>query len=239
MLHVYAVTDPGPRPPAVAGVDGAPVQTLSDHGLGVAYSRHDGAPSPPAPDTALAHGRVCDDLLDQGLSVLPVRYGTRYADEAALREGLAQRQPALAARLDAVRGCVELGLRVLWTPEPSSDGQVDAGRPAPDGGPGRAYLLRRLAQEQQRRQRREAAEATAAVVHEPLAAAAREARSEVLATPKLLLSAAYLVPRQAVEEFRALVDRVAAQRPDLEVLCTGPWPAYSFGDEPREARSGA
>jgi len=235
VLHVYAVTDPEPRPPAVAGVDGAPVATLAQGGLAVAYSRHATAPSPPSPETALVHARVCDDLLAQGLAVLPVRYGTRYADEAALREGVAERRQALGARLDAVRGHVELGLRVLWTPHPD-DVEPD-GVAVEDGGPGRAYLLRRVAQEQQRQRRREAAEAAAAQVHDPLAAAAREARSEVLATPRLLLSASYLVPRHGVDAFRALVEDMAAAHPDLDVLCTGPWPAYSFGDEPREPRS--
>ena len=64
-------------------------------------------------------------------------------------------------------------------------------------------------------------------VHQPLLALARDAvvgRAQAPETHR----AAYLVDRAAVQEF---VDTVAAlQRTttDLQVLCTGPWPPYSF-----------
>jgi hypothetical protein len=44
----------------------------------------------------------------------------------------------------------------------------------------------------------------------------------------MLLNAAFLVDRDRAAEFRAVVDRLAADRPEGAVVLTGPWPGYSF-----------
>ena len=46
-----------------------------------------------------------------------------------------------------------------------------------------------------------------------------------------LLRAAYLVDREAVEGFVGLVRRLQAAHEDLRILCTGPWPPYSFAQQ--------
>jgi hypothetical protein len=43
-----------------------------------------------------------------------------------------------------------------------------------------------------------------------------------------LLRAAYLVDRREVPRFRATVERLQSAHPDAAILCTGPWPPYSF-----------
>jgi hypothetical protein len=45
-----------------------------------------------------------------------------------------------------------------------------------------------------------------------------------------LLRAAYLVDRDAVGGFTARVDALQREHPELAVLCTGPWPPYSFAE---------
>jgi hypothetical protein len=44
------------------------------------------------------------------------------------------------------------------------------------------------------------------------------------------MSAAYLVERGVVPRFRAVVQRLQRDHADLALLCTGPWPPYSFVD---------
>ena len=39
---------------------------------------------------------------------------------------------------------------------------------------------------------------------------------------------AYLVDERAVEPFRGVVERLQLSHPDTAILCTGPWPPYSF-----------
>jgi hypothetical protein len=36
------------------------------------------------------------------------------------------------------------------------------------------------------------------------------------------------VPRQRVEEFRDAVRELEQRHPDVTLVCTGPWPPYSF-----------
>jgi len=42
------------------------------------------------------------------------------------------------------------------------------------------------------------------------------------------LRAAYLVERPVVARFGSRVQRLQAEHPEAAVLCTGPWPPYSF-----------
>jgi len=62
----------------------------------------------------------------------------------------------------------------------------------------------------------------------PLAKLAVESIQQMLITPGLLLTAAYLVERNQVAAFRQAVEALSAAYPALRFLCTGPWPPYSF-----------
>jgi hypothetical protein len=44
-------------------------------------------------------------------------------------------------------------------------------------------------------------------------------------------SNAYLVPTENVPAFREAVTHLQNEHPELSVVCTGPWPPYSFGAE--------
>jgi hypothetical protein len=113
-----------------------------------------------------------------------------------------------------VRGAVELGVRAGWR-----DGE-ELGRPAS----GREYLAGRLAAHRR-------TEDLAEAVHEPLAGLARASRRRVAAAPRTVLTASYLVDREAVPAFRARADELAGTRAELTLVCTGPWPPYSFVPE--------
>jgi len=66
-------------------------------------------------------------------------------------------------------------------------------------------------------------------VHERLSAVARE--HDRLDGPEPL-RAAYLVDAGAVDHFVATVRELQHQHPGLSILCTGPWPPYSFAEAP-------
>jgi hypothetical protein len=65
-------------------------------------------------------------------------------------------------------------------------------------------------------------------VHEPLRAVARASRLRAADSPSEQLRAAYLVDRDRVDEFVRAVAALQQRRSDLRLLCTGPWPPYSF-----------
>ncbi|MDX6656089.1 MAG: Gas vesicle synthesis protein GvpL/GvpF, partial [Solirubrobacteraceae bacterium] len=69
---------------------------------------------------------------------------------------------------------------------------------------------------------------TLAALHEPLAAVAVAARRWPQRSPEELLRTSYLVDQPAVAQFRGAVESLQREHPETALLCTGPWPAYSF-----------
>jgi Gas vesicle synthesis protein GvpL/GvpF len=159
------------------------------------------------PEALWRHEEVVEALMEER-DLLPVRFGTLVPDEDAAARAVAQRRAELAASLDRVRGAVELALRA-HPREPEEDGPLR-------GESGRDYMRAKARRVQ-----------AARLLHEPLAFIARE--SVVQPGPELL-RAAYLVDRDAVETFVSLVRRLQQAHPKLDVLCTGPWPPYSFAE---------
>jgi hypothetical protein len=151
------------------------------------------------------HEEVVESLMEER-DLLPVRFGTLVEDEEAAVRAILERREELSATLDRVRGAVELAVRALA-------GEPEAGD-EPAAASGADYL---------RAKARRAEEAR--LLHEPLAFLARDC--VVHAGPELL-RAAYLVDREAVDAFVGLVRRLQATHEELSLLCTGPWPPYSF-----------
>ena len=150
------------------------------------------------------HEEVVESLMEER-DLLPMRFGTLVEDDEAAVQALDERREELKASLDRVRGAVELAVRAEAVP-----GREDT----PGGASGAEYMRAKA-------HRTEAAE----LLHEPLAFLARE--SIVRPGPEVL-RAAYLVDREAVDAFVGLVKRLQATHDGLRVLCTGPWPPYSF-----------
>ena len=204
MIELYAITDhPGPRLPEVAPLTAVPTDGLA----AVCAPAGSGAVTA---DDLWRHEDVVEALM-RDRDLLPVRYGTRVRDEAAAARAVAERHRELRAALDRVRGAVELSLRVVGPAEP----------PPPQHADGNEYMRAKA----RRGARRERAVAT---IHEPLSLLARQSRKRPAGSESELLRGAYLVDRAAVDSFTCLVERLESAAPDLRLLCTGPWPPYSF-----------
>lgn len=228
MIHAYAVVDGATVDAAVEGIDRSPVEIVAVGDLGVAVTRHASSSVPASTDAILAHARVCDVLLQCGCTVLPVRFGARYADDVSLRETVNDRAGAFHEALQHVRGRVEIGVRVADAHADAAASEPPAAAPPATGA---AYLQRRNAEEQQRLAAKAAAQVVADEIHDLLQDCAVDAAMKVQATPGLVLSAAYLVPADAVDSFTDAVAEVSSRRSDLQLLCTGPWPPYHFAGE--------
>jgi len=63
---------------------------------------------------------------------------------------------------------------------------------------------------------------------DPLQALARSSKVKMLPRPSVPLMAAYLVDRGRTEEFREVAAELDAGFEDGQLVCTGPWPPYSF-----------
>jgi len=173
---------------------------------------------PEATETSiLRHARVVEELTRTGGAVLPARFGLAFPDEVGLRRAVHENAGNLRAGLNRVRGCVELGLRVL---APEAEAQPVA------TGSGGDYLRARLRETTAR-------DRLAREVDDALAGLARDRVRSAPPSGEVLLTAAYLVPEGSVEEFRRALRKLEWSHPELDLVCTGPWPPYSFAGGPK------
>jgi hypothetical protein len=213
VIHAYAFA----AAPAVEvagvearGVEDAPVEVVASGALAAVVSRHATQPVP-TEASVLRHAAVVDAALAAVGAVVPARFGVHFGGDDALDRALAEHAGALGEQLRRVRGCVELGLRLLASAEPER----------PTGSSGADYLRERLRESNERRRR-------ALAFHEPLHALARESSHSIPATGRVLLRASYLVPAGGQAAFATQVHELERGQPDVTALFTGPWPPYSF-----------
>jgi hypothetical protein len=216
VIWVYAICDrPDLASPRPRGLVQAPLESLCEGALAAIFSSHEHAPGEPAPDALWAHERVVERLMEDR-TVLPMRFGSKVDDEGALRALLAGDQQRFLHALARVHGRVELGVRAL---QPASTGaRVPVTAAASTG---RDYVLAKL--DDERRLDRATTE-----LHAPLEAVAVEVCRQPLRGADEILRGAYLVDRRMISRFRAVVARLQHAHPDVAILCTGPWPPYSF-----------
>jgi hypothetical protein len=219
MIWVYGICDhPEIPPPRRRGLAQAPLDGLREGALMAVFTRHAHSVGDPAPDALWAHERVVERLMVDR-AVLPMRFGSSVEDEDALRRVLIERRQPLLAALARVAGRVELGVRVL---ELASNGASAEVALVTSGAPsGREYLAAKLHHGQR-------ATRLATELHEPLAALSAEVRVQSPRGVEDVLRGAYLVERGVVPRFRATVERLQLAHPEVAILCTGPWPPYTF-----------
>jgi Gas vesicle synthesis protein GvpL/GvpF len=207
VINLYAITD-DPAPPLP---DVGPLSAVASHGLAVVCAPAED--SELTPEVLWRHEEVVEALMEDR-DLLPVRFGTRLDDETAAARALGERHRELAGALDRVRGAVELSLRMIG--ERPDDGDRASGALT-----GADYL---------RAKARSAAahEEAVRMVHRPLSGDARASTELPSREPAELLRAAYLVERDRVDSFVDHVTCLQAAHPHVRLLCTGPWPPYSF-----------
>ena len=218
MLYVYAITG-APAADGGRGMLNAPLRTVGDQAPFAVVSEHGENPIGPSEDDLWAHEEIVESLMELG-AVLPMRFGSVVDGEGELLDLLSERREEFEAALARVGGAVELGVRAQLSEAVEAAAPVGAGA-GTDARPGTAYLLGRL--EAQRR-----SDAVSALIHERLDDLARHSVRRSRAIGAGALNAAYLVDRERVEEFRRRVDDLTAEVSGATIVCTGPWPPYSF-----------
>jgi len=225
MLYVYVITDRAGVPEG-RGMLGAPLETVGNEPPFAIVSEHDGEGIGPSEQDLWAHEQVVERLMESG-TVLPLRFGTTVADAEELVGVLHSRSHEFMAALNGVRGAVELAVRAELQPENATPEAALAGATAGAAGPGTAYMLERLEAE-----RRSAA--TSDRIHGELAELARRSSRRARGVGSGSFNVAYLVDRDRVEEFRSRVEALGAEIEGAAIVCTGPWPPYSFTSDEEE-----
>ena len=231
-LYVYCLGDElgASALEGLTGVGGARVRVLALGALAALVSEAGDGATVADEENLLAHNRVNAAALAVS-TPLPCRFGTRIAPER-LADYLSTNAAALAAALARVRGCVEMSVKVMETPEGRKAAvQSEAGGSVEvAAGAGTAFLLkkrREILGEEGTRRRAEAAEAWLA---SGVGELARETVARLSPPEAIFVRAAHLVERPHVADYRARLRSLAAARKEFRLLTSGPWPPYSFSD---------
>lgn len=202
-------------------------------------------------ERALAHEQVVEHFA-AAYPVLPMKLFTLFASEERAAARLRERQEEIGRVLARIAGRVEWGVRVFFQ-EAKARQVVSAGAEAAKEGPaasGKSFLLRKKAEQEGARTLTRRARAEADHAYEELArhavaarrheAGAGSAGGDGAASARLLLDAAFLIPKgngdkgEGGEGFEDAVQRWADHLAGhgCELTLTGPWPPYNFIEEP-------
>jgi hypothetical protein len=203
--YLYAIVDRLParwRPPT-AGIAGAAVVPLRMGDLVILSSLLESIPVS-GPRMLAVHQDVVASVIDAP-ATLPFGYGTA-VPAPGLEDWLATHRSTLTAALGAVRGCVEMAVKLLRLEgaiiHPRS-GRGPVGRDEPALRALADALIERAALAQWRYRPSGSAGNVAAAV-------------------------SFLVPRADLGGFLARIAPVASHAADVAVVPTGPWAPYSF-----------
>jgi len=242
-LYVYGVMRAGEGPaPSRTGVGDTPVQTVERGPVAALVSEVPEDRVPGRAKNLTAHTEVLRAAMDAG-TVLPMRFGVLMPDEDTVRHDLLEvREPWLTEMLDALDGRVEMTVSAMYREDVllhevvTQDAKIGALRERIRGAPPAATHFERIrlgelvAAAVDARRRADAASILGPLV--PLADA------YVPGDPlheHMVVNSAFLVRRDALEQFDAAVERVSAERAErMHFKLTGPLPPFSFvgGEEP-------
>jgi hypothetical protein len=222
-LHVYCVvehTATFANPPH--GIAGGAVRRVNTADVSFLVSDFPERAVPVTRENALAHAAVIQSVLRE-TTPLPFRFGTLVTEQELENYVTAKRQ-ALRSKLEQVRGCVEMNVKIIsegeWIEEPLPAGTQEK--------PGTAFLSEKRREILGGEARAEEAKRVTEWLQRQVATVAKATQITTSQTKALLLTAAHLVERSRIDEFREKVTEARQQRPDLHFLTSGPWAPYSF-----------
>jgi hypothetical protein len=198
--YLYAIVERLPerwRAPG-AGIGSGRVSVLIAGDLCVVTSPVERAPAQ-TPNTLAAHHEVVASTM-RAPAVLPLHFGTLVPAEE-LPRWLAANDSLVRATLGAVRGCVEMSVKLL---------RLEPGR-ARTTGDAEGRQLRALCE----------------LLVERAGVGGWRYRSDGRGG-NVAAAVAFLVPRRDVPGFLSRIAPVASRATGMAVVPTGPWPPYSF-----------
>ena len=191
---------------------------------------------------AMRHEQVVE-YFARKTSVVPLRFGTIYLDEAGIKQMLAEKQAQLHSILRRVNGREEWGVNVYCNKEvllenitnisPRLREMVAAAKSA---SPGQSYLLQKKIEALRADESKLEIERTAKRIEERLsslsdgAARLRVLKVETTEHGELRSKFAFLVSKAKFEDFREAAEEIAREigSAGIRIELTGPWPAYNF-----------
>ena len=213
-VRVYAIVSG--RPPKTIRATGAESLRLIRRGSVAAVVSDRTRSSEPTPTNLRRYDRTIRALANDFTAVLPVRFGTSVAEDELIAI-LSSRHTSLTRALQAVRGRVQMTIRVIASNGRHEEAKVDAGHSFSGHSRGRDYLTGK------------ARAARAVPGFAPIRrAVTRWIRDERVEHRAGVSSVYHLIPRSSIDAYRRAVHTAVAAS-GLRLIVSGPWPPYAFG----------
>ena len=227
--YLYCVTDSDPNlKEKLKGLGNQIVEVVKSRGLFVLSSKFEGEAVPVTRENVLQHEAVVRKAFSV-TTVLPFRFGT-LVTESGLESYLKTRENSLLERLNQVRDCVEMSVKIIW--QKSTDIQeAEVAVPEVDAvGAGTAFLMFKREELLGNDRLEQEAMELEAWLAQGLRDIVRQEQITIEPRQRLVLSASYLVEQARLTDYRQELGRLQAERANLHFLSSGPWPPYTFAN---------
>lgn len=187
----------------------------------------------PTRDNVLAHERV-NELVMRENTVIPMAFGTVFKTREDILELLRSAYQAFRDVLVKMQGKLEFGLKVLWDPEAvireveRDDESIRRLKKDISSQRGSTYFARMQYGRLVDAQLQERSERYVSQIFTALREVSVASRNNKPIGDRMIMNAAFLVPREQEGAFDAKVKEIGAQLDHLTFRYTGPWPPYNF-----------
>ena len=229
-LYAYClVEDVNALDATPVGISGAALRLLQVEDFAALVSDFDSDTVAASRENALDHAAAVRSVLDR-TTPLPFRFGT-LVTEQQLRNYISAHRPALQARFDLIRGCVEMSVKIIRevsTENTAQGGEITSGT---------TFLQEKRREILGTEQSAAEARQISTWLHEQVKALTRDEQVTVRPSEKLVVAAAHLVKRPGIPQYKEAIAAAREDRPELHFLVSGPWPPYSFANIELEFKS--
>ena len=222
---VYALVSPRRPLRAATGITGEPLRLVRAGAIAAVIGE---LPRRPAASTRTLkrYAAVVEAIAATVPAILPVRFGTTFADPSELAVVLRARRATIRQCLRAVRGRVQMTIRLLCESE-SGDGSCASQSQVTDRA--RVRLEHKATQgtqylQQRARQAREVPELASI-----RAGIRRLVKDERVVRRAGIVTVHHLVARGQAGRYRAIVEHLADEH-RVRLTVGGPWAPYAFAD---------
>jgi hypothetical protein len=206
------------------GVAGAPVFGYPSGEFAVIVSEFDPAGAKLDQKAILEHARVVSLCFRQG-TVLPLRFGTVFETDDALRQAVRSNRRAFGQSVEKLRGKSEMHLKLIVRDGSMKEFLDDVQLPDSVGG---EYLSKLRVKASKERERKSKARSITVQVHKMFNPLDAEVCCRKVDAGGMLLDIAHLIDTKSIPKYQNRYNLASRQLKNCELVLTGPWPPYHF-----------
>ena len=234
--YVYCImqaTSPLRFGPIGIGSEPAEVHTVNFQDIAAVVSDTPLEVYDPTRENVLAHERVNEAVMKR-FTVIPMSFNTVFKTREDIVELLRTAYDAFRDVLGKMEDKLEFGLKIVWEPEivireiEKENENVRLLREQISSQMGSTYFARMQYGRLVDSLLQERSERLVAEIFQALSDVSVASRANKPIGDKMILNAAFLVPRDREADFDAKVKEVDAKHANLKLKYTGPWPPYNF-----------